>query len=160
MSRQRHHTSEQRAAARESVVYELAVLRAACTAFSDSARDRSDAYAGSILLDSALLHARTLYEFLSGERARDRVVAKDFAGDSWIWTGSPFMLECIQNVQHFRTHLTWQRVSRQWTWADKLPQMRSELESACEGYVRALEATQQEAWAGLAMSSDGQQVDC
>jgi len=96
-------------------------------------------------MDSALLHARSLYEFLTSPQKRDRVVARDYV-PHWNWKPSSHLKTCVQNIQHFRSHITVERVQRNWRWSDRLPALRDEIEDGFNEFVDSLPVERRGDW--------------
>ncbi len=141
-------TSSNRANARNIVKYELCMFRMASRMWLDEDRPRDDAYLGSALLDSALLHTRSLLEFLTKYPNSDSVVARDFLDSDSDWKSSGLSLEKAYNkeINIFRSHISWARINSSWTWEDKLPGIVNDIETAFTGFIRALPDEEQSAW--------------
>jgi len=129
-------------------MYELRMLRYAGKMYLDKSRPRDSACLGSALLDSALLHARSLHEFLTAKPCRDGIVARDFLGPESDWKpqGFNFVKDCIVKINIFRCHISKSRLTVPYTWKDRLPKIVTDIEAAMRAFINALPGDEQGRW--------------
>ncbi|MBW2561019.1 MAG: hypothetical protein JRE40_09215 [Deltaproteobacteria bacterium] len=144
-------------AARGYVVYEYSMLLFAVQAEAkllealpaDAKCFGSRAHLGSVVRDSALLHARALFYFLTCDRKYlTDVIASDFLedADNPGWRASVPRLESfIQDINKFRGHISYERSTREWIKWD-LPEILVEVQDAFDEFLSELLPVERQAW--------------
>jgi hypothetical protein len=147
-------TPDELAAAPSHVVSELRMLRAAASEWVKPtvARPRDEPWRGTALLDSAILHARNMYDFLTRmQPSRDYVVAAHFArdqeGNAWV-AKLPYTKSLWEDMHKFRHHLTYSRITlkrQRWLPAE-LQRVVEEINAAFQAFVRSLPEPERDRW--------------
>ena len=139
--------------ARELVRYELQMLNAAVNMWLDGSRPRKRRL-GSALLDSVLLHARSLYYFFASDKKRnDDIIASDLVPkkDNNLWASTKlgnFKKLHQQNINKFRSHLTDKRITQsdtKWT-QEIIREIRDDINAAFDEFVACLPKSERSLW--------------
>ncbi len=143
-----------RKAVASHVRYELMMLRNTVNEWirPTVVRPKGEPWRGSALLDSALLHLRSLYDFLArdSKRADDAVAAhfvKTSDGASW-QADMPFVASLITRIHGGRHHITYRRVNPDhgpWT-HEELDAALGEVEAAYAEFISLLPDSDRHDW--------------
>lgn len=100
--------------ARSSVLYELRMLISSTNTYFDRSRSRDDPHIGSAFTDSILMHVRNLFVFLTYKpSSKDDIVTghfvKDVNGNPWSSSKLTFIESCKDDINKYRSHLTYSR---------------------------------------------------
>jgi hypothetical protein len=117
-------SAQQREVARQHVVFELRMFKEVAhqhlAALGERPQDTPAMCRVSALRDSALLHLRNLHDFFMVPRKKDDIIAADFvAPEHSDWTAAPLLAavaEAVEDINKFRSHLTYTRTQRTRSW--------------------------------------------
>jgi hypothetical protein len=157
-------TDQQRETARQHVVFELRMLREVARLHDDARRrmagDAASMCLVSALRDSALLHTRNLHDFFLVPPTRDDIVASDFLDPAHVgWRADSLLAsvaEGIDDINKFRSHLTYTRTERTRTWP--LDVFMNEIDAAVSDFLLHMTEAEREAWRQMIDSPDWRPV--
>jgi hypothetical protein len=133
------------------------MLHGAITAFESRLGDRSNPCIRSAFVDSALLHARNLFDFLTGHLRKrapkeDQILAAHFIGDKNTPVCQPGKLSCVKShvrrINEFRSHLSHKRLPepRKVDWSVALVEIRSGIDEAFREFIGVLPVLERDRW--------------
>ena len=136
---------EQLSGIRNHIMYELRMLRWACDRRLDYDYCGSDPYLGSALLDSFLIHARSLYAFFQSPKYPNDVCVRQFLSD-WRPSGLETVSSSISDINKCRGHISYERLELDSTVEWQMREIRDELDSAFEQLRAVLPPEEQPHW--------------
>ncbi len=130
-------------------LYELMMFRFATDSLTDSSID-SNVLLKNVMIESALIHLRNLYEFFCGkESSKDNIIAGHFIekkpdGTAWKSPALPFIASCKDRINKSLSHLTYTRVKGKTCWRFK--RIRQDIEFAYSEFFSLLPISEHSKW--------------